>query len=205
MKPTPVSDQVRSLREARFARTRSLVNSRTLPSAAEVKRIADKAQARSPTLARSSVVERVAVNHQVVGSSPTESAKPARKLAELVIATKLVGTEKEIKMSPALATAAQDWDKSKYQTLYMRVKRAKTDEELHAAEAALREAFPNKRPRSGSVALSGVEKKALALEPKIKKQNPLPKPLRSMKAMKRGFNGQKSRKAQRAKKKKGRR
>lgn len=44
--PTPKADQVRALRESRESR-RSLVNPRTLPSKAEIERIADAAAKRS--------------------------------------------------------------------------------------------------------------------------------------------------------------
>lgn len=132
MKPSPIADQVRQLREQRFAdRARAMMTPRSAPSPAKVKEIADRAEAKSDTkAAEQRMLAATGIYHPVKHDGAH------------------VFMEKEKTKMPI--SAAPDWDKSSYMRLYQRVKRATTDEVRAAAEAALREAFPNKRPRAPS-------------------------------------------------------
>lgn len=160
-------DKLSQLRQMREHRQRGFAALRRQLSAAEIKDVADRAEARS------SAVEPLVHNGLVAGSNPVAPTKPMRKLAESVIATKFIRTEKEFKLirnegKPAMTEAApQVWSKGLYQKLYMTMQRARTDDERTAAETALRTAFPKTRPRK--VKAVPVEKTVKVAAPKKKK------------------------------------
>lgn len=188
------ASQIRELREARLqSKVTAVMRERSAPSPAKVKETADRAEARSSTvepfvhngsgegsipsapttLAGSSAVERLPVKQDVARSIRARSA-----------------TKGKTNKMPAV-TQSSDFDKNNYQRLYLRMRRAMTDEKRAAAEAELREAFPNTRPRANKI-----ETPLPITKPANQKP---PKPLRSVKALKRSLNGKKSRKAKRGK------
>lgn len=145
MKPSPRSDQVRALREAKFGGRRGM------PSAADVKEIADRAESRSKarTEARRILAPDVMKQFEAAYDKPIELPSNEQLLSDLKNPPALV--PKETKM-PSLATRskAKGFDKGLHSKLNMRLvrARAKGDKDaIEIAEKGLRAAFPNAKPQ----------------------------------------------------------
>lgn len=147
MKPSPRSDQVRALREAKFG------GRKTKLSPSEVGAIADRAEASSKARATPFMHQ----NGRMAGPAlqePTDGAV----IDSVLKMPKLYGSDlvpvpltKEFKM-PSVATKPKGFDKGLHSKLNMRLVRARTKGDADAiavAEKDLRAAFPNAKPHNG--------------------------------------------------------
>jgi hypothetical protein len=183
MKPSPIADQVRQLREQRFARrTQAMMTPRSAPSPAKVKEIADRAEARSSTVILPQPKSDATVTVKA-GASPIIVKPNANE-------TIVYGGGRQQGKTAKMATPAPAFDKNKFQMLYLRMRRAKTPELRTAAEAALREAFPNTRPRT-----NGSSANLPLREPPPREQKKIAAERRAKKVVKRSKSVRKAKKA----------